>query len=564
MIEEATAEFAGGFTVVTGETGAGKTMVVSSLRLLSGHRADASRVRAGSDKASVDGVFDVSAVGGDDDSSSIRTLIDELGGYVEDGEVIVSRTVNATGRSRAHLAGKTAPAAVLAQFASHILTIHGQNDQLRLLDSVRQLAALDEFAGTADMAAEFAQLRQQWISSAKDLARRTKDKRELSLEAETLQRALATINEIDPQPGEDHEVKEAIRKLQDADELRTAMMTALTALEGGEAIDPEAGNAQDLIAEAAQQLSSDDAELQGLADRLHELNAQVADIIAEIGQSLLSVPDPDSLEGLLERQQQLRELRKFAVDVDGALEWKVQAEQKLSRIDVSDEVIEQLQAKVAGFHADMMKLGKKLSARRVRAASDFGQAVTEEIRGLHMSATFSVAVEQPDMQAKHEDPGPHGLDRVEFRLSQGGHETALASSASGGELSRIMLALEVILSARTAATGRSMVFDEVDAGVGGKAAVEIGRRLANLAEDNQVIVVTHLPQVAAFADSHVHVSKAATEDHVSSTVRTLTEEERVEELSRMLAGLESESGRAHAEELMKMAKNHKSPVQGKF
>lgn len=557
MIEEATAEFAGGFTVVTGETGAGKTMVVSGLRLLSGHRADASRVRAGSDKAGVDGIFDISALGNNGDSAAVQELIDGLDGFVEQGEVIVSRTVSANGRSRAQLAGKTAAAAILAQFSSHVLTIHGQNDQLRLLDPARQLAALDEFAGTGQLVEQFADARKQWSTLAKDLKRRIRDKRELSLEAETLQRALDTINEIDPQPGEDVSVKEDIRKLQDADDLRSSMLNALAALDGSDgtdAMDPEASTAQDLIAQAAQHLGGRDAELQALAERLENLNAQIADVVADVGNALLAVPDPDSLESLLERQQELRDLRKFAADVDGALEWKVEAEQRLSRIDVSDEVIADLEKQVQQAHADMMRIGRKLSAERTEAAVAFGQAVTEEIRGLHMSATFSVLLDQVD-------PSATGLDLAEFRLSQGGHETSLASSASGGELSRIMLALEVILSTRTAAVGRTMVFDEVDAGVGGKAAVEIGRRLAALATDNQVIVVTHLPQVAAFADAHVYVSKAATDTNVSSTVSTLTDEQKVEELSRMLAGLESETGRAHAEELMQMAKDAKTKLR---
>ena len=197
----------------------------------------------------------------------------------------------------------------------------------------------------------------------------------------------------------------------------------------------------------------------------------------------------------------------------------------------------------------MMTVGEKLSKTRAKAAKQFGEAVTKEIRGLHMSAKVRVDITKGE-------PNAHGLDEVEFRLIQGGHDTALAASASGGELSRVMLALEVILAGK----GRTMVFDEVDAGVGGKAAVEIGRRLARLAVDNQVIVVTHLPQVAAFADAHVYVSKAASEDSVSSSVRTLSAQERTEELSRMLAGLESETGRAHAEELLSMAREAKAEL----
>ncbi|KAB1503575.1 DNA repair protein RecN [Corynebacterium sp. 320] len=547
VIEEVTAEFAGGFTVLTGETGAGKTMVLSSLRLLSGHRADASRVRAGSDKATVEGIFDVSTLGADEDVQAVRAMIDEIDGFADDGEVIATRTVSSAGRSRAHLAGKTVAAGMLSQFSSAVLTIHGQNDQLRLLDPARQLEVLDEFAGHHELLGEYREARQRWLLASKDLERRLKDRRELALESETLQRAIGIIDDIDPQPNEDEDVKAQIRRMQDADDMRRNLQQALAMVDGSEAEDPEMGNAQDFLAQAASLLAGEDEELQGLADRLNEVSALLTDIAHDAGRALLHVPDPESLESLLERQQSLRELRKFAVDVNGALEWRSKAQERLATIDVSDDVIEALQEQVAAAEKDMLALAQRLSKGRQAAAAEFGKAVTAEIARLHMSSTVTVSVQQ-------QDPGASGIDAVEFRLTQGGHETALASSASGGELSRIMLALEVILAQRTASTGRTMVFDEVDAGVGGKAAVEIGQRLAMLAEDNQVIVVTHLPQVAAFADTHLYVAKQATDSSVSSTVRALSDEERVEELSRMLAGLESETGRAHAEELMEMAR----------
>lgn len=545
VIAEAEAEFSDGLTVVTGETGAGKTMVVTSLRLLSGHRADASRVRAGADKASVEGIFAT-------DSAEVAAMVEEIGGYVDGCEVIASRTVTAVGRSRAHLAGKTVAAGVLGEFAGHVITIHGQNDQLRLLDSVRQLHALDEFAGVGELVASYKEKRKDWKQKAADLKRRLEAKRELALEAETLQRAVETIDEIDPQPGEDEELKASIQRLQDADDVRMALQQALGAIDGDEN-DPEIAGASDLLGQATSALTNgsagNDQQLAVLADRLQEILAQLSDVAMELGQAMLDVPDPDSLEQLLERQQQLRELRKFAVDVDGAIAWRDEARAKLETIDVSGAAIEELTAKVEAARAAMMTVGEKLSKTRAKAAKQFGEAVTKEIRGLHMSAKVRVDITKGE-------PNAHGLDEVEFRLVQGGHDTALAASASGGELSRVMLALEVILAGK----GRTMVFDEVDAGVGGKAAVEIGRRLARLAVDNQVIVVTHLPQVAAFADAHVYVSKAASEDSVSSSVRTLSAEERTEELSRMLAGLESETGRAHAEELLSMAREAKAEL----
>ena len=560
VIEEATAEFSTGLSVVTGETGAGKTMVVSSLRLLSGHRADASRVRNGADKASVEGIFSA-------DSAAVDELVEQVGGYVDDGEVIASRTVNATGRSRAHLAGKTVAAGVLGEFAGHVITIHGQNDQLRLLDPVRQLGALDDYAGLGEKVATYQARRAEWLRLDKDLRRRMEARRDLALESETLQRAVEAIDEIDPQPGEDVEVKAQIKRLQAADEIRAGLQRAQAALDGMDGLsgddfgDSEGASA--LVGQAANELANlTDTEAEGgnlsdLADRLGEVSVLLADISSEIGQALLDVPDPDELDGLLQRQTQLRELRKYAVDVDGALAWRDQARERLESMDVSDEALQKLQDEVAAARDAAREVAEDLSSARVRASKKFSKAVTEEIRGLHMSAEIRVDVRK--LGGKADELGPHGIDEVEFQLVQGGNANPLAGSASGGELSRVMLALEVVLAAGTKG-GRTMVFDEVDAGVGGKAAVEIGRRLAKLAVDNQVIVVTHLPQVAAFGDAHVYVAKATSADSVTSSVRTLSENERVEELSRMLAGLESETGRAHAEELMAMATEAKAKL----
>ncbi|WP_459611918.1 DNA repair protein RecN [Corynebacterium urogenitale] len=546
VIEETTAEFDSGLTVVTGETGAGKTMVVTSLRLLSGNRADASRVRSGADRAVVEGVFSFDA----SRSPEIADLVEEIGGYVDEGEIIASRTVTSAGRSRAHLAGKTVAAGVLGDFSAGVITIHGQNDQLRLIDPVKQLSAVDEFAGTGALVASYQEKRATWLNLDKDLQRRVKAKRELALETETLQRALETIDEIDPQPGEDEELKLSVTRLQAADDLRAQMGLALGAIDGSAGdLDMDAATAVDLVGQAENALRSDDEQLNALADRLAEVNTLLSDIAMEVGQALADVPDPDELEGLLERQAQLRELRKFAVDVDGAIAWREEARQRLASIDVSGEAIEKLRAQVEEARASMMAEGEALSSKRKAAAKKFGAAVTKEIKGLHMAAEIRVDIRQGE-------PGPHGLDEVEFQLVQGGHANALGSSASGGELSRVMLALEVILAGK----GRTMVFDEVDAGVGGKAAVEIGRRLARLAVDNQVIVVTHLPQVAAFADAHAYVAKDATDTSVTSSVKLLDDGERVEELSRMLAGLESETGRAHAEELLTMAQEYRESL----
>ena len=534
VIESSSAELSHGLTVLTGETGAGKTMVVTGLRLLAGGRADASRVRDGAAKAAVEGHFS-------SHSKVVAQLVEDAGGEPdENGEFIASRTVSAAGRSRAYLGGRAVPAATLGEFASHLITVHGQNDQLRLLSPDQQLAAIDRFEpGIEKMRTTYTEAFSHWRSLAKDYHRRTESRREMAQEVDRLQFAINEIAELDPKPGEDAELVTLIRRLQDVDSLREAAATALTALDGGEGFGDE-DTAVNLVgaAESALTGSNDDA-LASLAERLSEATAQLTDIAAELTTYLSDLPaDPSLLEESLQRQQDLKRLtRKYAADIDGVLAWRESAESKLATLDTSTEALEALKKKVMEAEKDMVAKAEKLTASRTTAAKKLGAEVTEEIHGLAMpKSTLTVTVNK----AKYSKTG---ADEVEFQLNG----KPLASAASGGELSRVMLAMEVVLAS---GDGTTLVFDEVDAGVGGRAAVEIGRRLARLSTTNQVICVTHLPQVAAYADSHLHVSK----EKFTSGVADLSPEERVEELARMLAGLDdTATGRAHAQELFDRA-----------
>ncbi|PRQ12010.1 DNA repair protein RecN [Corynebacterium sp. 13CS0277] len=558
VIHHTTVELDRGLTVLTGETGAGKTMILSGLRLLAGGRADAGRVRTGAAAAVVEGRFQVP----EELAAAAAAVVDAAGGSMdENGEYIVSRTVNASGRSKAHLGGRAVPASTLGEFTSELLAIHGQNDQLRLLSPERQLAALDRFGPDCLRLAEaYRSAYTEYKALAKDLAERTAKRRELAQEVDRLQFAIDEITQIDPQPEEDVELQATIRRLQDVDSLKEAAQAALGRVDGPGALDGgEMGEflgAIDLIGEAAHALGGpEDETLADLAQRLGQVAVQLSDISSELGQFLSRLPsDPDALETMLQRQQELKNLtRKYAPDMAGVLAWKDKAERKLSRIDVSPGALDELAARVAAAEERVQATGQELSAARAAAATTLAQAVTEELHGLAMpKAVFTV-------ELSPREPGPQGLDEVEFRLAPAPKLPAqpLATSASGGELSRVMLALEVNLSATQA--GTTLVFDEVDAGVGGKAAVEIGRRLARLARHNQVLVVTHLPQVAAFADTHIHISKDVADDAVTSAARRLDDEQRVEELARMLAGLDdTATGRAHAAELLEIARTDTS------
>ena len=564
VISHASAELSPGLTVLTGETGAGKTMVVTGLRLLTGGRADASRVRTGSDGAVVEGAFSTGGLP-EDAVGAVRDIATAAGADAdENGEYLVSRSVKTSGRSSAHLGGRKVPAATLGELASHLLTIHGQNDQLRLMAPEQQLAALDRFDPA--IPAKLRRYRDaytDWRAAAKDLKERTEKRLELAQEVDRLQFALQEIDAVSPQAGEDDELVATINRLQDVDALREAAETALVAIDGADAVGGVGGEeepASDLIGRAQQALeAASDQDLRDLGARLGEVAGVLSDVSAELGSYTGSLPsDPEELERLLQRQQEIKALtRKYAPDAAGVVAWRDKAQARLAKIDTSEGAVEKLKAKVAELEREMQRRAAELTKARQKAAERLGAAVTEELHGLAMpKAQLRVQVSQAPY-------GRDGADAVEILLAPNAalEPKPLATSASGGELSRVMLALEVILSASS--SGATLVFDEVDAGVGGRAAVEIGRRLARLADGNQVIVVTHLPQVAAYADTHLHVSKDVGDEAVTSGVAALQPEERIEELARMMAGMDdSDTGRAHAAELFERAQSEVAQLRG--
>ncbi len=550
VIERASAELSSGLTVLTGETGAGKTMVVTGLRLLAGGRADSTRVRQGSKKASVEGTFAVDTAAPDIGQAAATVVEDAGGSPDENGEFIVARTVSAAGRSKAYLGGRSVPAATLGEFSSLVLTVHGQNDQLRLLAPEQQLGAVDRSdPAVAPLREAYAESFRTWRALAKDYKTRTESRRELAQEVDRLQFAVDEIDGMHPQSGEDVDLVERIRRLQDVDGLREAATVALGSIDGQEGYEEDA--ASSLLGQAQAQLSGvEDRQLKALGEQLAEITSRLGDIAGELGAYLADLPaDPAELEKSLTRQQELKTLtRKYAPDIDGVLAWRDHANERLASIDTSTEALEELAKQVKAAESEMIAHAATLTAAREDAARRLGDFVTAELKGLAMaSSEFTVAVKD----ARYSKTG---ANEVELQLNG----RPLAATASGGELSRVMLALEVVLAANT--EGTTMVFDEVDAGVGGRAAVEIGRRLARLAARNQVIVVTHLPQVAAYANTHLHVAK----DRYTSGVSTLSERERVEELARMLAGLDgTATGRAHAQELFDRAQAEVAEFQKK-
>ncbi|WP_427174252.1 DNA repair protein RecN [Arthrobacter sp. 92] len=562
VITDATLPLGPGLSVVTGETGAGKTMVVTAVGLLLGARSDAGAVRSGAKSASAEAVLRLDA------GHAAVERAREAGADIEEfdggAELLLARSVGADGRSRAYLGGRAAPVGVLAEIGETLVVVHGQSDQIRLKSPVAQRGALDKFAGVglAGTLVRYQELYAHWHASQAELDALRSAARERLREAESLEAALAEIDAVDPQPGEDEALKAEAVKLANVEELRIAASTAHQALiaedfgEGGDAT-----TLVDAAKRTLEHVAEHDEELGSAAARLAEVGFLLSDIATELAsyQAALDTEGPERLAEIEDRRAALAKLvRKYAPSIDEVLVWAGEARARYEELQDDSTRIEALDAEVSRAEAELRKQAGAITKARKKAAKDLSGRVSAELKALAMAdATLVINVEAAGQL------GPFGADDIAFLLQphSGASARPLGKGASGGELSRVMLAIEVVLAAVDPVP--TFVFDEVDAGVGGRAAVEIGRRLAMLARHVQVLVVTHLPQVAAFADQHIRVTKtsvrgsdgATASGFTSSDVQLLDEAERVKELARMLAGQEdSESAQAHAQELLDDAK----------
>ncbi|MDQ1104236.1 DNA repair protein RecN (Recombination protein N) [Nocardioides zeae] len=566
VIDSSTLQLGPGLTVVTGETGAGKTMVVTALGLLLGGRADSGAVRTGARAARVEGVVDVSGLGG------FAEAVEDAGGVAEDDRVVLARNIAAEGRSRAFAGGASVPVAVLGELAGPLVAVHGQSDQHRLLRPVAQREALDRF-GAADVGGLVAAYRtvfDELVAVERELADVVTHAAERAQEADLLRFGLEQVAAVEPQPGEDDELAAEESRLGYADELRTAAERAREALSSEQGT-PDALGAVAAARHALDGVVEHDPAIAALAQRLAEVGYLMTDVAADVASYASGVDtDPQRLAAVSERRAALTALtRKYGATIDEVLAWSERSARRLAEIDLADDSVGELEARRAELRSRLAAAGQALSAARATAAADLGARVEEELAHLAMPhARFRIAVRQvevaPGDGEGEREPlevdgrrlrfSAHGLDEVEMLLAAntGSEPRPLSKGASGGELSRVMLALEVSLAATSPVP--TFVFDEVDAGVGGKAGIEIGRRLAALAVHKQVLVVTHLPQVAAYADTHVVVRKESDGSVTSSGLDVLDDAAREHELSRMLAGLESsDTAVAHARELLATA-----------
>ena len=579
-IREATIAPAAGMTAITGETGAGKSMLLSAIRLVSGGAAESSRVSSGADEAWAQAIFALSddavasehsgdtndAGSGDADSgftgaAAAVAKAHDAGVDPEDGELFLSRTVRASGRSRAVLGGKSVPRSVLGAIAGELVTIHGQTDQLKIAAAARQREFLDRVAGDE---AELAAYRKAWDALAamdERLERLRSQESSARQQADYLRESIDRINRTDPQPGEDEELKARRERIENAADIAQGVGSALGALDASQ-VDVDAADgasAVELINHAVTSLRA--IRVGGTfaeqADRLESINADLGDVVFALSQELGdegSVEDLDQINGRIHELGDLT--RRWGPTLADVLAWRDKAAFDLEDLDASPEKVAELESERQTLYDAALAAADVLSAARVAAAADLGTRVTEELGSLAMlGASLEVRVTPRD---KADDPlGPYGRDDIAFLFTpfEGSPQLPMGKSASGGELSRLMLALELVAADTRGGADQTFIFDEVDAGVGGKAAVELGKRLARLARSAQVIVVTHLAQVASWADAQFVVTKEPpdVDDDDLGVVTTIAEvsgETRVHEIARMLSGSESEASLDHARELL--------------
>ena len=530
-----------GLTAITGETGAGKSMLLSAIRLISGGTAESARIAPGADEAWAQGVFVV------DDDGEVAALARQAGVEVEDGELFLSRRVPASGRSRAVLGGMTVPRSVLAGVSAELVTVHGQADQLRIASPARQRELLDTVAGDGR---ELTAYRASWEAlKAMDerLSRLRSQESSARDRADYLRESIERINRVDPHSGEDDELKARRDRIEHAADIARGVGGALAALDASQVEEgSDAVSAVDLVNRAVQSLRGIGGLCDEQAARLESINADLSDVVSALAAAMGDEAGVEDLDRINDRIHDLDELtRRHGPTIADVLAWRDKAAFEVEDLDASPDRMAELEAERERLYRAAVADAEALSAVRRAAAERLGREVSDELASLAMAgAGLEVRVRNRD----DGELGPYGRDDIAFLFTPfpGSPQLPMGKSASGGELSRLMLALELVAAAeRGGDESMTFIFDEIDAGVGGKTAVELGRRLARLAQHAQVIVVTHLAQVASWASSQFVVTKSE-----QTTVDEVRGEARVAEIARMLAGSESQASLDHARELL--------------
>lgn len=550
VIEKSNLEFGPGLTVITGETGAGKTMVLTALNLVLGGKADSALVRHGQERAIANATFQI--------PNDFASRFDEKGIISEKGELILTRTVTKDGKSKAVASGSAVSASALQEISEELVMVHGQAASQTLTKSSKHLELLDLYASTN--LANFQSLFSETAELAKRIKTMKSASRERDRELQELKEFAAAYKKIKPQAGELQEVNDEINRLNSIEGLTSTAGTAGAIIEDDEAgVLTQLGSARKALEKAV----ALDSSLGEISDKLNEAFFEMQDIAANLASYLSDLAaDPARLEYLQNRKSELNSfIKKYSKSTSGdsnealheLIEQAANIDNQISDLEGGDQRISELEKELELLQSKTVAEAKLISKSRSAAAAKLSKAASDEIHALSMPNTNLVV--EVKAGEKFSELSSLGFDEVNFYLQthKDGPLVSIAKGASGGELSRVALAIEVVI-AMNEEIG-TYIFDEVDAGVGGKAAIEVGRRLKELSKFAQVIVVTHLPQVAAWGDTHFVVSKDETGSVSLSQVRKVSSDERIEEIARMLAGHEtSESARKHAEELIALSR----------
>ena len=569
-----------GMTAITGETGAGKSMLLSAIRLISGGKADSSRITSFASESWAQGVFSVPK------SGIVSNLLQESGIDVEESEgddskidVYVSRTVPKSGRSRAVVSGCSVPKTLLDKICSQTITIHGQSDQLRIATSAKQREFLDSISCDSKELQEYSVAFKEWQDAVESYNRLINQEFSSRQRADYLRESLEKIRQIDPKRNEDEELKAKRDRIENAAQIVGAISEAISSLDASQ-IDYGAIDSVDalhLVDNASKAIRSIrvDGYYSAIANQLDDISSQISDIVMQLAQQLDVDESQEDLDAINNRIHDLSDLtRRWGPQIDDVLEWAKKAQFELEDLDDSPEAIDRAKKACDKYYSNAKNLADKLYDLRKSAAEKFSFEVSKELESLAMQdAQLLIKVNRRKVdETGVVDLDSHGLDNVEFLFKPfpSSDYLPMGSSASGGELSRLMLAMELVAAKFNNSDSHSMtfIFDEVDAGVGGVAAVELGKRLAQLAKSSQVIVVTHLAQVASFADVQFVVRKSFSDSSVSgdssndfdsslvvdTTVTKLDDSQREQEIARMLSGSQSQASLEHARELLKTSK----------
>ena len=550
VIETAEIEFKSGLTVISGETGAGKTMVLTALNLILGGKSDSDFVRSGEERLLVSGKFEI--------GDSLSSVVEDAGGIVEESEVIINRSVTIQGKSKISLGGAVSSATQVSELAENLIEIHAQASSARLSKPLVQLQLLDSFAGHESLLNEYFTRFEEYLNLRKRITELEKQLSIRELEISKLEGIVKDFERVKPQPGEIVELENEINKLGAVEELNAGIIQALSAINSE---DNSAISALGVSKKLLENLKGKDSNLDSLIEDQSEIIYDFLEVTGKLERYLSGLEaDPARFDFLQLRKSELLGLvKKYGIGSDRETAYEnlliesAEAGSRLSDLQGGDLRLQELKQESKAKFAETASAAKKLSESRISWAAKLSRAITDELSLLAMpnaKLVVSVVGNDPDDSKSYSSAG---IDEVSFFFTShnDGKLLQISKAASGGELSRVMLAVEVVL-AKNSPVG-TYIFDEVDAGVGGKAAVEVGKRLSMLAKNSQVIVVTHLAQVASWADNHLVVTKSENGSVTQSNIVEVTGSERRKEIARLLSGQdESVSAQEHAGELLDM------------